>query len=258
MNIRMLLFDLDGTLLRTDKTISSPTLDALQRCREKGLLIGVATSRGEQNALGFLAELKPDAVISSAGALTRCNGSIVHTNGFTGEETHQLIATLRACGGAGILITVDGLEEYFRNYQVPPDAEDQSWGSSTFTDFSDFHLPSLKICFETTDATVAERIATALPHCDCIHFSDGPWYKLTPKTATKENAILHMCRHLAISPDQIIAFGDDLADIGMLRLCGVGVAMGNAIDPVKAIADRIIGTNDEDGIAVYLDDTFHK
>jgi hypothetical protein len=55
-----------------------------------------------------------------------------------------------------------------------------------------------------------------------------------------------------IAADDIVAFGDDFADIGMLKLCGVGVAMGNAIDEVKTIADCVIGDNDHNGIANYL------
>lgn len=54
--------------------------------------------------------------------------------------------------------------------------------------------------------------------------------------------------------ESIIAFGDDFADIGMLKLCGLGVAMGNAIDEVKKKADLVIGSNDEDGIAVFLEE----
>ena len=94
------------------------------------------------------------------------------------------------------------------------------------------------------------------PHCDLIHFSDGPWYKLTPKHATKENAILQMCDALELQPVQIIAFGDDYADIGMLKMCGLGIAMGNAIDEVKKVADVVIGNNDDDGIAIWLETTF--
>ena len=51
----------------------------------------------------------------------------------------------------------------------------------------------------------------------------------------------------------VTAFGDDGPDIGMLRLCGTGVAMGNAIDAVKEAADIVIGSNDEDGIGEYLE-----
>ena len=55
------------------------------------------------------------------------------------------------------------------------------------------------------------------------------------------------------STDSIIAFGDDYADIGMLELCGTGVAMGNAIDEVKERADIVIGSNDEEGIADFIE-----
>ena len=59
-----------------------------------------------------------------------------------------------------------------------------------------------------------------------------------------------MCDFL---PEEIIAFGDDQVDIEMLKLCGIGVAMGNSIEEVKQIADVVIGNNDEDGIAEYLE-----
>ena len=97
-----------------------------------------------------------------------------------------------------------------------------------------------------------EKLQKKLPECDCVRFSDGYWYKFTKKTATKEDAILHMCEFCNISTDDIIAFGDDYADIGMIKLCGVGIAMGNAIEEVKNIADCVIGDNDHDGIAIYL------
>ena len=61
-----------------------------------------------------------------------------------------------------------------------------------------------------------------------------------------------MCNACGISTDDITAFGDDYADIGMLKMAGIGVAMGNAIEEVKKVADIVIGTNDEDGIADYL------
>lgn len=57
---KLLLFDLDGTLLQSDKTISKRTLSVLKQCREKGILIGVSTSRSEQNSLVYLNELMPD------------------------------------------------------------------------------------------------------------------------------------------------------------------------------------------------------
>lgn len=69
--VKLLLFDLDGTLLKTDKTISERTLSALRDCKNKGYLIGISTSRSEQNCLAFLGELSPDILITSGGALIK-------------------------------------------------------------------------------------------------------------------------------------------------------------------------------------------
>lgn len=91
MNYKILLFDLDGTLLRSDKTISEHTLQVLRKCREKGLLIGVSTSRSEKNSLKFIAELCPDIIISSGGALVKYNNEHVHTTEFSVEETREMI-----------------------------------------------------------------------------------------------------------------------------------------------------------------------
>ena len=59
-----------------------------------------------------------------------------------------------------------------------------------------------------------------------------------------------------ISAEEITAFGDDYVDIGMLKLCGLGIAMGNAIEEVKEAADRVIAENEEDGIAEFLEENF--
>ena len=213
MKEKVLLFDLDGTLLTGEKTISPRTLDELRRCREKGYIIGVATSR---------------------------------------RETSGIIACVReVCGN--VSITVDTREgEHLRNYVPEQDALEASWGQSSFNDFSDFAESSLKICAEVFDEADAAKMAEALPQCDCIRFTDGFWYKLTRAGVNKESAVIRLCEHMGITPADIAAFGDDLADIGMLRLCGRGIAMGNSCDEVKQIADEVIGSNDEDGIADFL------
>lgn len=253
MNCKLLLFDLDGTLLQTDKTISRQTMRELEKCRKHGIMIGVSTSRSEKNSMEFIVELNPDVVISSAGALVKFKDTYIYKAEFSAEETRTLIKTAREICGAECEITIDTVDGHYWNYKIDPKQQDKSWGDSIYTDFVEFEIPSLKMCVEIFDENAAKMLQEKLPECDCVRFSDGYWYKFTKKTATKENAILHMCKASKISTDNIVAFGDDYADIGMLKLCGVGIAMGNAIDEVKAIADCVIGDNDHDGIAEYLE-----
>lgn len=252
MKCKLLLFDLDGTLLQTDKTISIPTMQELDNCRKHGIMIGVSTSRSEKNSMEFIAELNPDVVISSAGALVKYKDAYIYKAEFTREETKDLIKQAREICGEDCEITIDTVDEHYWNYKIDPKQQDKSWGDSIYTDFCEFEHAALKMCVEIFDEKVAEQLQKKLSMCDCARFSDGYWYKFTKKTATKENAILHLCEVCGITTDDIIAFGDDFADIGMLKLCGIGVAMGNAIEEVKEIADCIIGDNDHDGIAIYL------
>ncbi len=252
MNCKLLLFDLDGTLLQTDKTISKQTMQELENCRKQGIMIGVSTSRSEKNSMEFIAKLNADVVISSAGALVKYKETYIYKAEFSTEETKELIKMARETCGNECEITIDTVDEHYWNYKIDPKQQDKSWGDSIYTDFTEFEMPSLKMCVEIFDENAAKMLQEKLPECDCVRFSDGYWYKFTKKTATKENAILHMCEACGITTDDIIAFGDDYADIGMLKLCGIGVAMGNAIDEVKAIADSVIGDNDHDGIADYL------
>lgn len=248
----LLLFDLDGTLLNSQKMITAKTLQALNQCRESEYLIGVSTSRSELNCLSFLGELKPDILITSGGALVKKSNDYVFKAAFSVSEATEIIQTARRICGKDCEITVDTVDTHYWNYKIDPKQTDKTWGDSVWTDYRDFNEEALKICVEIFDEEKAKQMQEALPDCDSLRFSDGFWYKYTKKGITKENSIGEACKACGITTEDIIAFGDDFADIGMLKLAGVGVAMGNAIEEVKQAADVVIGSNDEDGIAEYL------
>ena len=251
----LLLFDLDGTLLRSDKTISERTLNVLRKCAENGFMIGVSTSRSQQNCLKYIAELSPDIIVSSGGALISRDDNILYSAEFSPDEVNQIINTARKICGSDCEITIDTVDSHYWNYKIDPKAIDKQWEGSVFCDFKEqFNESSLKICVEIADDEKAELLRNRLNQYDNIRFTDGNWYKFTKKEATKENAISVLCRKLGVSLENIIAFGDDLADVGMLKMCGTGVAMGNAIEDIKDIADIVIGSNDEDGIARFLEE----
>lgn len=253
---KLLLFDLDGTLLNNDKTISKRTLSALKRCSELGLIIGISTARSEHNLMSFLSDLHPDIIISSGGALIKSGDRYISKAVFSPAETRFMIDLAKEICGKDCEITIDTLDGHYWNYKIDPKKQDSSWGDSIYTDFKNFNKESLKMCVEIFDENKAGILKEALPQCDCIRFSDGYWYKLTQKGVTKEEAIGKVCSLYNINIENIIAFGDDFSDIGMIELCGLGIAMGNAIDEVKEKADIIIESNDNDGIAKFLEKEF--
>lgn len=252
---RLILFDLDDTLLHSDKTISDATVQVLRTCQRQGMLVAFATARGETNIVPFVERAKPDIVISSGGAMIRCHGEIIDTQMFTADETAAILTTGLRIMGSGCLITVDAPNAYYGNYAADADGLLVGWGEVAQADFSIFREPALKICVHLPDDAAAREIAAAVPECDWLRFSGGQWYKFTKAKVTKESAAARLSELLSIAPADMIAFGDDYSDIGMLRYCGTGVAVANAIPEVKAAADVVVGSQDEDGPALWLRQT---
>lgn len=173
MNCKLLLFDLDGTLLQTDKTISKQTMQELDDCRKHGIMIGVSTSRSEKNSMEFIAELNPDVAISSAGALVKFKDTYIYKAEFSPEETRDFIKTARNMCGAECEITIDTVDGHYWNYRIDPKQQDKRWVDSIYTDFVEFEMPSLKMCVEILVESVAKMLQEKLPECDCVRFSDG-------------------------------------------------------------------------------------
>lgn len=168
------------------------------------------------------------------------------------NEVKDFIETVKRVCGADCEITVDTLDAHYWNYKIDPKTQDNSWGDSVYTDYIDFEEEALKICVEMARPDLKEKLCLCFPELDCQRFSDCDWYKFTKSGITKEKAITAICDVCHVPVSETIAFGDDYVDIGMLKLCGIGVAMGNAIQEVKDIADEITQSNEEDGVAVYL------
>ena len=77
--------------------------------------------------------------------------------------------------------------------------------------------------------------------------------ELNWKTADKGRALLHLAERLGVPAADTVAFGDSSNDLTMLQAAGTGVAMGNASEEVRAACDAVTATNEEDGVAVYLE-----
>lgn len=249
---KLILLDLDDTLLRSNKTISDYSVQVLRACQARGMLVAFATARGELNIRPFVEQVHPDIVIASGGAVIRYRGQVIDTQLFTADETAAILAAGIRQQGSGCLLTVDTLDAYYGNYLADPQELLSGWGEVIHTDFASFRQPSLKICVHLPDDDAARAVAAAAPGCDWLRFTGDQWYKYTKANVTKEHAVRRLSKLLCTDMADMIAFGDDTSDIGMLRCCGTGAAVANAIPAVKAVADIVVGSQDEDGPAVYL------
>ena len=242
---RLLLFDLDGTLLDSKKCISARNKEAIDQCRQRGIMIGIATARSESTCARFLHSVQPDLLISSSGSLVRLHGIIIYQCGFSAEETSILV-------GAGVAehrgITVDCEDVTYSNRDLSFFNEQ----GMEYTDYNHFSRSSLKICIEGSDTPFAEKTASLVSDCCWLTFSDCDWFKFSKCNVSKGNALHHVADKTGIKTEEMMSFGDDYVDIEMLELCGTGIAMSNAAEKVKAHADAVIGDNNSDAIADFL------
>ena len=249
-SIALILSDLDGTLFHNDKSISDYSKKMIAQAQQKGLLFGICTARAKINALKFLDGIKPDILISNGGGLVTLKDEVIYSCQFSVEEVRTLIKAAFEVFGPDVILSADNEHGLYSNSKE--ELGDKFW---TFDDFKDFKEPCMKMCIESLDREKIEKVVSSigLDKIDYLPFSDIPWYKLSKKDATKEKGIEALCSHLKIGPEQIVAFGDDFNDIGMLKLCGKGIAMKNAIEEVQAVADQVCLSNEEDGVAKWME-----
>jgi HAD superfamily hydrolase (TIGR01484 family) len=123
--------------------------------------------------------------------------------------------------------------------------------------YNDFSKPldncAYKIVAELPNKETALNIANKYSDCKVICYRGENRYGFINKNAGKVQAIRALASYLNIGLSNIIAFGDDLNDIEMLEQCGYGIAVSNAVEEVLNVADYVTDSNDEDGVAKFIE-----
>ncbi|MEW8995000.1 HAD family hydrolase [Clostridium sp.] len=253
--IKLIITDLDRTFLRTDKSISKYSLDIIKRCKEQGIYIAIATARSEQAAANYIDLIRPDIVISNGGALAKCRDEVIYKCMLSKEVSDSLIKDCVMDLHVGE-ITVETESGYYSNSEeLTKHGEDYT--HAKYTDYSKpLNCMTYKITVEVLKNSIAEKIASKYPECSFLTFTGENWYRFAHRDATKINAINEIVKYLNIRLEEVAAFGDDINDIGMIKHCGQGIAVSNAIKEILECASHITGSNDEDGVAAFISENF--
>jgi len=250
MNIKMIVTDLDRTLLRTDKSISEYSADIFNRCRERGIKIVFATARPVRTVKHFDIDISTDALILHNGAVIYVADELLCYYGIAPDIRDRILSSIsKDYPTTTISVEIDDV--LYANFEVDPEWE---YVRSDFTNLPD--KPADKIIIGVPSAEYIEWFEKHIPEDLYIEMSSGDHSLglIMHRSATKEAAIKTVAVHVGIAMADIAAFGDDYNDIKMLRDCGVGIAVANAIDEVKAAADYICDTNENDGVAKWLEE----
>ena len=249
--IRMILTDLDHTLLRQDGSVSERTLQVLAACRAEGIRFAIATARYWIGAERYIDLLNPDYEITTDGTLVHSHGQCIYSCAFSAAETNAIISGIAEAVPGAEITAACGKTVFWNSRHI---SESEKLHKAVYCDYSSpLDVQANKIVAELPDESAARDIA-AKTNCRLQCYRGEKWYAFMPAASGKTAAIRAMAEISGISLKDTVAFGDDLNDIEMLKLCGTGVAVANAIPQVLEAADEITLSNDDDGLAKWLAD----
>lgn len=264
MKYRLIAMDLDGTLNNDQKIITEKTKAALMAAQQRGIRLALASARPspglyrERDALrlqefgGILMSYNGGRIVDAE------SGAILFETAMDREQAREVLRELEELPVTPIL---DDGKRFFvtdRNgFKVEYECRNNGMKCTEVGNLANFlNFAPIKILMSADPAgisAVQARIAAMLPEGLTV-VQTAPFYlEVIPRRINKGQGIRDICRTLEINPGQVIAFGDAENDIPMLREAGVGVAMGNAAENVKAAADLVTLSNNDDGIAAALE-----
>jgi Cof subfamily protein (haloacid dehalogenase superfamily) len=256
---KAVFIDIDGTLLKSDDTISEATFAAIQKLKEKNILVILVSARPLSGILPIVREigLLNYPVASLNGAYIITNGKImfdsiidVATTTLVHEQLQQYDATL---------IYYQQVQWFSELRNIYTDDEQKITSIpitiQPFTDTLQYWQnknegPNKILVI--AEAAVTNEIQNNLQQQFVNHlniYNSKPTYlEVMNKEASKINAVKLLIDRYNIKQDETIAIGDNFNDKEMIAFAGTGIAMGNAPDEVKAVANYITDTNNKDGV----------
>lgn len=244
--IKTIVVDLDKTLLHTDKTLSARTVKVFEECKRCGIKIMVATARPFRTAKQYCEMIGADAIVVSNGARIVCQNKQTDHNICLKSAEHLLNALKRY---PNLRITLETGDCAYSNLPI------EDYETILSDDLTRIAKDEgvLKILVHLDDEETLDNVKTELTDDLYYTIAHGYLMQIMNTSATKWNGIKTMLDVCNCSQNETVYFGDDQDDIEPIKMCGIGVAVSNAIDAAKKAADHIAGSNDTDGVAEFLE-----
>ena len=261
MKYKLLVLDVDGTLLNNEKEISKRTLSALLKVQQTGVRIVLASGRPTYGLLPLAKSLELGLyggfILSYNGCqiINANNGEVLFERRINPEMLPYLEKKAHKNGFAiftyhdDTLLTNDPENEH-----VKAEASLNGLKIIAEEDFStaiDFAPCKCMLASNNEEALVGleEHWKKRLDGVLDAFRSEDYFLEVVPCGIDKANTLGVLLEYLGMKREEVIAFGDGVCDVAMIQLAGMGIAMGNSVDSVKACADYTTATNEEDGVA---------
>lgn len=259
--IRLIALDLDGTLLRSDKTISARTLQTIQTAREQGVIVAIATGRmySTARAYGKLLGLGDMPMVLYAGGLIQTveTGKKLYEKTIPVEDAQTLLTMAKEQGWQMQTYIDDVLraavsDRWVQGYERKTGAQAVICGD----DFYQPQGPCNKILSRGPHEELLQRkayIDAHMPGKLQVLFSEDTFLEIMPTEVDKGRGLQRLADLFGVSIEETMAVGDSQNDIDMLKAAGLSVTMENAHDEIKQIAGYVTASNDEDGVAQAIE-----
>lgn len=258
--IRLVAIDIDGTLLNNQLEIAPRTAQAIQQVRAQGIPIIAATGRAPGATQAIMARLgivAPGVYLQGLLALD-ADGKVLHEQTMASGTVRQVIAFAKDRGLTPLIYSGRRIIVEARTYYadlLTPYGEPAPEVVAPLESVPDT-LPVHKVLLldEPDRITAARGELTGLMDGQATITQALPIaIEILPHGASKGAGLGYLLEALGILPENAMAIGDGENDLEMIRMVGIGVAMGSAPDHVKAHADAIVGTVDQAGVADALE-----
>lgn len=246
--VKAIFFDLDGTLIsfETHKIpLSAKTV--LEQLRQKGIKVFTATGR-HKSTMEDLKGIVFDGYVTLNGSMCLVGDKVVYEQSIPQADISTLIDYLTSVESFPCVF----VEENFNSMNYRNKDTDDIFKLLNFPEIPICNLEEMRnrtiyqvLAFFDKDQE--ERIMKILPGCKTTRWNPI-FTDVVSANSDKWVGITKMLDYFHLSPEETMAFGDGGNDISMLENAGIGVAMGNAADPVKLIADYVTASVDDDGI----------
>ena len=258
--IRLLVSDVDGTLVRHDKSLSDTTIAAAKRLEHAGVHMTLISARPPSGILPLAHALGLTAPLGAfnGGTLVMPSGDILSARHISAEASRKAIEIVRK-SGAALWAFADG-KWYASDGDNPHVAHEKKAAMVDPVldgDWDSLHGRIDKIVGVSDDTALIAKLEAdekaALGEDAEVSCSQTYYCDITHPLANKGDGIVALCGAIGVSLDETVAIGDMPNDIPMLKRAGTAIAMGQAPAAVTAEADWVSASNDDDGVAKAID-----
>ena len=259
--VKMITIDLDGTLLRSDGSVSDRTVRTLQAARDKGVVVAIATGRMYQTArpYGDRLDLGDSPLLLFAGGLIETlESKKILFQQVIPREWAQELADLARRRGWQLQTYIDDVLRAARDDEWIRDYERITHSKACICGDDFYHVQgdcNKLLSRGGHDDLVARKalIEKTFPGRFNVLFSAPTFLEIMPQGVDKGEGIRRLGELYGIGTDEIMALGDSQNDLDMLKAAGFPVAMANAAEEVKAAAAYVTASNDDDGVAAAVE-----